>query len=66
MKKFSSISEFRSMNEKEISKVRGGLNEPTRRTTTVISQTAHCTCDNNVPDNCTDTGQGSVCVNDPE
>jgi hypothetical protein len=67
MKRFSRISEFEAMNEMDISKVRGGLMAPTRLNVTVISTTANCTCnENGIPDTCTDTGQGTVCIEDPD
>jgi hypothetical protein len=65
MKKFSRIHEFQSMNDKDISKVRGGICLPTSVPMLTYSTTACCTCQNDHCDNCTDVGQGSTCVEDP-
>ena len=65
MEKFQSISSFQQLNENEINRFVGGfIAHTTELKTTVVTSTAHCTCNDNVPDNCVDTGQGTVCVPD--
>lgn len=70
MRHFARVSEFESLSEQD-SKAFFGGNMPTpveactkTVSCTVVVQTAGGSCKNNVPDDCTDTGQGSECYPD--
>lgn len=69
MHKFARVSDFDILSEQDSRKLFGGnMPEPTKKTVpcTIITTTANCTCVNNVPDSCTDTGQGSECLPDDD
>jgi hypothetical protein len=72
MKKFESISKFELLSENQLKKVFGGfaaveaLDSGTSKTVSCahVTNTAGCTCKNNVPDSCVDTGHGTECYPD--
>lgn len=71
MNKFERISSFEKLSENDSRKLYGGDEElqdsfgtTTTVSCTVTTNTAGCTCNNNVPDSCGDVGQGTECVKD--